>query len=84
MNPELLYNSDFYLSTVQSPFPEHTLKWKNGDVNEIKVKHKRYTSNISKILEKFYYYNNFVFVSGQVVIKNKLYIEKYLKMKKKK
>lgn len=57
LNPELLYNRDFYLSTVQSPFPDHTAKWKNDDTNEIKIKHKRYTSNIPKILEKFYYYN---------------------------
>lgn len=77
-NPELLYNRDFYLSTVQSPYPDHTSKWKNGDDNEIKIKHKRYTTNISEILKKLYYYNNHVFYQGQIAIKNKLNIEKYL------
>lgn len=30
-NTELLYNRDFYLSTVQSPSPDHIMKWKNGN-----------------------------------------------------
>lgn len=77
-NPELLYNRDFYLSTVQSPYPDHTSKWKNGNDNEIKIKHERYTSNISEILKKLYYYNNHVFNQGQIAIKNKFNIEKYL------
>jgi hypothetical protein len=78
LNSELLYNRDFYLSTVQSPFPDHIGKWKTGNVHEIKIKHKRYTSNIPKILEKLYYYNHHSFYQGQIAIKNKLNIEKYL------
>lgn len=77
-NPELLYNRNFYLSTVQTPFPDHTSKWKNGNEPEMKIKHKRYTSNIFKILEKFYYYNERIFWYGQIAIKNKLNIFQYL------
>lgn len=41
-------------------------------------KHKRYTLNISNILKKFYYYNDNIFWYGQIAIKNKFNIEKYL------
>lgn len=53
-------------------------KWKNGNDVEKKIKYKRYTSNISNILKKFYYYDNHIFWNGQIAIKNKFDIEKYL------
>lgn len=75
---DLLYNRDFYLSTVQSPSPDVEQMWMNGNHKELKIKYKRYTNNINKILDKFYYFNDHGFAYGQIAIKNKINIHKYL------
>jgi hypothetical protein len=79
-SPELLFNRNFYLSTVQSPYPELEGKWINSDFGgkQIKIKYPMYSKNITKILNEFYFYNYLVFWVGQVAIKNKFNITKYL------
>lgn len=75
---DLLSNRSFYISTVQSAYPENEAMWKTSEGKEIKKKYQKNTKNILEILEKFYYYNNFVFLFGQIAIKNKVNIQKYL------
>lgn len=77
-NSDLLFNRNFYLSTVQSPNPEYESKWTVDGNKEIKIKYPKFTKNIHEILNKFYFYNNDVFVFGQVAIKNKFEITKHL------
>lgn len=61
-----------------SSVPEEEAKWTNKEGREIKKKYQKNTKNISEILDKFYNYNNNVFRFGQVAIKNKVNITKYI------
>ena len=60
-NIDLLSNRNFYISSVQSPVPDYEAKWTTSEGKEIKKKYPKNSKNISKILDKFYYYNDNVF-----------------------
>ena len=51
---KLLYNRDFYVSTVHSPEPTYLDEWKVDDVLEYKRKYKKYYAGYDKILLKLY------------------------------
>ena len=73
----LLSNRNFYISSVQSANPDNEGVWGTLEGTEIKKKYPRNTENIPEILEKFYYYHNYIFLFGQVEIKNKVNIQNY-------
>lgn len=75
---DLLYNRNFYLSTVHSGYPNYEDTWTADDGKQMKKKYPRFSKNIDKIIKNFYHYNNFVFFTGQVAIKNKANINNYL------
>ena len=79
-SPELLDNRNFYLSTDESAVFEENFnsKWTDQGIQQLKKKYKKNTKNISKILDKFYFYNYMIPYWGSVAIKNRFDISKYL------
>lgn len=80
-SPKLLEQKKFYLSTVFSPKPDDLGTWRepDGTKQQKQSKPRGITeAAIKKVLDKFYYYNNYVYYHGQVAIKEKTNVKPYL------
>jgi len=89
LNSDLLYNRNFFISTVQSAAPydlgEWIVEYKKGEITkEYKRKYNRYSNNYNKILldlynhNVLYYTNRKFFQFHQIAILNKVNIKKSL------
>jgi hypothetical protein len=85
-NSKLLYNRNFYVSTVWSPYPDYIGEWYSGKKNnkkkEYKRKYNRYYSKYNSVLKKLYnhskkklkYYQYF----NQIAVKNKVNLKELI------
>lgn len=79
-SPKMLQQKKFYLSTVFSPKPDDLGFWREEDgTQQQKKSHARGMTEaaIEKELDKFYYFNNFVYYHGQVAIKERTTLKPY-------
>lgn len=70
-NPSFLREKSFYLSSLYTPNPteEGTFTLEDGK-KVVKKSYPRDTTNIERILKRFYINNDFVFLEGQVAVRN--------------